>query len=110
MNIAVFHDSHGEGGARRALYYTLKPLAERHTFDLYTFAPLQESSIPLSEIFETVHVMPLDGYHPRRSRSRLANELRDLWQTLTYLRRLDTVGLIDRRFLSPQRNPSWSGA
>lgn len=90
MRIAVFHFAHGEGGARHALYNHLKPLKDRHHFDLYTFTPaVPEKHIPLKEIFDHVHVLPLDALPANTSQSGLGGGLRHAFRLMRHVARLN---------------------
>ena len=54
MKIAVFHNTAGEGGARRALASLLRHLHYNHTIDIYTCIPITENIVPISDAVEAL--------------------------------------------------------
>lgn len=55
MRIAVYHNL-PSGGAKRAMYETLKRLADRHSFDVYTFSSANHEFADLRPFAQAHHI------------------------------------------------------
>jgi len=87
LKIAVFHNTVGEGGARRALASLLRHLHQNHTIDLYSCIPISEDIVPISDAVDKITVIPVNWIAAAKYKSRLLTKLANLALTCCTLNR-----------------------
>jgi glycosyltransferase involved in cell wall biosynthesis len=88
MRIAVFHNSPGEGGARRALASLLRELHRQHSIDLYSCVPISEEMVQIRDAVDRVNTASVTLLPCVAYRSRLLMRICNLFGTFCNLARM----------------------